>query len=62
MIAEENAYRQGVHDGIALERDRILEALRIKVSSRDIFQTLAAPFFIDEIVETILEGQGEHEK
>lgn len=58
-MSDELLFTYGYLTGVEAERDRILEALRIKVSSRDIFQTLAAPFFIDEIVETILKGQND---
>ena len=57
MNDEENAYRQGLHDGVALERQRILEALRAKASTRTVFETLAAPFYIEELEATIMEGQ-----
>ena len=59
MIAEENAYQQGLDDGVALERQRIVEALRAKAATRTILETLAAPFYIEELEATIMEGQDE---
>jgi len=49
------AYYQGVHH----ERQRILEALRAKAATRTILETLAAPFYIEELIETIMEGQND---
>jgi len=43
--------------GVQAERQRILEALRAKAASRTILETLAAPFYIEELEETIMEGQ-----
>ena len=57
MIAEENAYQQGFDDGVALERQRIVDALRAKAATRTILETLAAPFYIEELEATIMEGQ-----
>jgi membrane-bound ClpP family serine protease len=57
MIAEENAYRQGVSDGVASEQERIIKALRGKAATRTVLETLAAPFYIDELIETITDAQ-----
>ena len=51
------AYLEGFDDGVAFERERILEALRAKAATRTVFETLAAPFYIDKLIETIMEGQ-----
>jgi len=59
VIAEENAYQQGFDDGVALERQRIVDALRAKAATRTILETLAAPFYIEELEETIGQGQDE---
>jgi hypothetical protein len=45
------------YEGVQAERQRILEALRAKAATRTILETLAAPFYIDELIETIREGQ-----
>ena len=59
MIDDKNAYQQGLHDGVALERHRIIEALTAKAATRTILETLAAPFYIEELIETIMEGQND---
>jgi hypothetical protein len=51
------AYYQGFDAGIQAERNRIIEALRGKAATRTVLETLAAPFYIDELIETITEGQ-----
>jgi hypothetical protein len=50
-------YNTGYQDGVQAERDRILEALRAKAATRTVFETLAAPFYIEELEATIKEGQ-----
>ena len=57
MIDDKNAYQQGLHDGVAFERQRIIEALQAKAATRTILETLAAPFYIEELEQTIMEGQ-----
>jgi len=57
MIAEENAYQQGLHDGVALERKRIIEALTAQAATRTILETLEQPFYIYDLIRTIMEGQ-----
>jgi hypothetical protein len=51
------AFYQGVRAGTEDERHRILEALRAKAATRTILETLAAPFYIEELEATIMEGQ-----
>jgi len=50
-------FTYGYLAGVEGERQRILEALRAKAATRTILETLAAPFYIDELIETIREGQ-----
>ena len=50
-------YNTGYQDGLQAERERILEALRAKAATRTVFETLAAPFYIEELEATIMEGQ-----
>jgi hypothetical protein len=50
-------YKTGHEDGVQAERQRILEALRAKAATRTILETLAAPFYIEELEETIMEAQ-----
>jgi hypothetical protein len=50
-------YNTGYQDGVQAERQRILEALRAKAATRTILETLAAPFYIEELEQTIREGQ-----
>jgi len=50
-------YRNGFQSGVKAERERILKALRAKAATRTILETLAAPFYIEELEETIVEGQ-----
>jgi hypothetical protein len=50
-------YNTGYQDGVQAERDRIIEALRAKAATRTVLETLAAPFYIDELIETIREAQ-----
>jgi len=57
MIGEENAYQQGLHDGVSLERIRIIKALTEKAASRTILETLEQPFYIYDLIRTIMEGQ-----
>jgi hypothetical protein len=47
------AYYQGFDAGIQAEQERIIKALQAKAATRTIFETLAAPFYIDELIETI---------
>jgi hypothetical protein len=51
------AYYQGVDAGIQAEQERIIKALRAKAATRTVLEILAAPFYIDELIETIREGQ-----
>jgi hypothetical protein len=48
-------WTKGYETGVQAERDRIMKALRQKAESRTILETLAAPFYIDELIETIKE-------
>jgi hypothetical protein len=43
--------------GVIAERERIIAALKAKAATRTVLETLAAPFYIDELIETITEGQ-----
>jgi hypothetical protein len=52
-------YKTGHEDGVQAERQRILEALRAKAATRTIFETLEQPFYIDDLIRTIMEGQDE---
>jgi len=47
----------GFQSGVKVERERILEALRAKAATRTVFETLAAPFYIEELEAAIMEGQ-----
>jgi hypothetical protein len=51
------AYYQGLDAGIEAEQERIIKALRAKAASRTVLETLAAPFYIDELIETITQAQ-----
>jgi hypothetical protein len=51
------AYYQGFDAGIKAEQERIITALRDKAATRTVLETLAAPFYIDELIETIREAQ-----
>ena len=50
-------WTKGFEDGVSTERERILEALRSKAASRTVFETLSAPFYIEELEAAIMEGQ-----
>ena len=50
-------YFQGFDDGVAFERQRIIEALRAQAATRTILETLAAPFYIEQLEATIMRGQ-----
>jgi hypothetical protein len=52
-IGPTTAYYQGFDAGIEAEQERIIKALQAKAATRTIFETLAAPFYIDELIETI---------
>jgi hypothetical protein len=52
-------FAEGVKSGVQSERERIIEALTAKAATRTIFETLAAPFYIEELEATIREGQDE---
>jgi len=52
-------FTYGYLAGVEGERQRILEALRAKAATRTILETLAAPFYIEELEATIMEGQNE---
>ena len=52
-------WTKGREAGIEAERERILKALRAKAATRTILETLAAPFYIEELEQTIMEGQDE---
>ena len=54
-------YRNGFHSGVKVERERILEALRAKAATRTVFETLAAPFYIEELEQTIREAQDDED-
>jgi hypothetical protein len=43
--------------GVIAERERIITALKAKAATRTVLETLTAPFYIDELIETIREGQ-----
>jgi hypothetical protein len=43
--------------GVIAERERIITALKAKAATRTVLETLTAPFYIDELIETITEGQ-----
>jgi hypothetical protein len=43
--------------GVIAERERIITALKAKAATRTVLEILAAPFYIDELIETIREGQ-----
>lgn len=45
------------YQGVYYERQRILEALRAQAATRTILETLAAPFYIEELERAIMEGQ-----
>jgi hypothetical protein len=51
------AYYQGFDAGIQAEQERIIKALRAKAATRTVLETLAAPFYIDELIETITDAQ-----
>jgi hypothetical protein len=51
------AYYQGFDAGIQAEQERIIKALRGKAATRTVLETLAAPFYIDELIQTIREAQ-----
>ena len=50
-------YNTGYQDGVEAERKRILDALRQKSESRNIFQALEYPFLIEELEQTIMLDQ-----
>jgi hypothetical protein len=52
-------FTYGYLAGVEGERQRILKALRAKAATRTILETLAAPFYIEELEATIMEGQNE---
>jgi hypothetical protein len=54
---EDTGWTTAFYQGVQAERQRILEALRAKAATRTILETLAAPFYIEELEETIMEGQ-----
>jgi hypothetical protein len=54
---EDTGWTNAFYQGVQAERQRILVALRAKASTRTILETLAAPFYIEELEETIMEGQ-----
>jgi hypothetical protein len=43
--------------GVIAERERIITALKAEAATRTVLEILAAPFYIDELIETIREGQ-----
>jgi hypothetical protein len=43
--------------GVIAERERIITALKAKAATRTVLETLTAPFYIDELIETITEAQ-----
>jgi hypothetical protein len=49
-------YRNGFQSGVKAEQERIITALRDKAATRTVLETLAAPFYIDELIETITEA------
>jgi hypothetical protein len=51
------AFLKGYEAGVEEEQKRIITALRAKAATRTVLETLAAPFYIDELIETITEGQ-----
>ena len=54
---EDTGATTAFYQGVQAERERILEALRAKAATRTILETLAAPFYIEELERAIMEGQ-----
>jgi hypothetical protein len=50
-------WTKGREAGIEAEQERIIKALRAKAATRTVLETLAAPFYIDELIETITKAQ-----
>jgi hypothetical protein len=50
-------WTKGYETGVQAERERILKVLKQKAAARTILPTVAAFFHIDELIETIREGQ-----
>ena len=54
----DNVYwSMGFRDGVQAERERIIKALTAKAATRTILETLEQPFYIDKLIETIMEVQ-----
>ena len=50
-------YSEGFESGVQAERERIIEALTAKAATRTILETLEQPFYIYDLIRTIMEGQ-----
>jgi hypothetical protein len=47
-------WTKGYETGAQSERERIIKVLKQKAATRTVLETLAAPFYIDELIETIM--------
>lgn len=56
-MADELLFTYGYIAGVQAERKRIIEVLTAKASTRTIFETLEQPFYIYDLIMTIMEGQ-----
>ena len=54
---EDTGATTAFYQGVQAERKRIIEALTEKAATRTILETLEQPFYIYDLIRTIMEGQ-----
>ena len=54
---EDTGATTAFYQGVQTERKRIIEALTAQAATRTILETLEQPFYIYDLIRTIVEGQ-----